>query len=323
MTHFVFGAAGLTGGALVKRMVSEGLDVRAVDMAPCPDGEISHIPWFDVDIRDPAALAELPLEAGDMVHHLAARQYHVAVPKGDRDVYFQDVNVVGTQNILALMAERQCRDMVYFSTDMVYGIAKMTPVPTDARQQPIGPYGRSKALSELLVNEYRKEGMNITVFRPRMIVGPGRLGVLTKLFRLIKTGLPVPMIGNGSNHYQMISVFDCVSAVMLAIEHGVPNKAFNLGSENPPQVRDLLAGLIRHVGSRSFLIPTPAMMVKTVLSIMDSAGVTLMYPEQFLIADIDCRVDVAATKSALNWSPEYDDQDMLIASYDEYVRREL
>ena len=45
-----------------------------------------------------------------------------------------------------------------------------------------------------------------------------------------------------------------------------------------------------------------------------------MYPEQFRIADMDCRVDVEATKSALNWAPVHDDRSMLIASYDEYLR---
>ncbi|MBT4939377.1 MAG: NAD(P)-dependent oxidoreductase, partial [Rhodospirillaceae bacterium] len=64
---------------------------------------------------------------------------------------------------------------------------------------------------------------------------------------------------------------------------------------------------------------TPAMAVKMVLTGLDHAGVPLMYPEQFRIADIDCRVDVENTKSVLQWSPKFKDQDMLIAAYDEYL----
>ena len=45
-----------------------------------------------------------------------------------------------------------------------------------------------------------------------MIIGPGRLGLLKKLFFLIKNNLPVPMIGSGKNRYQFISVFDCADA---------------------------------------------------------------------------------------------------------------
>ncbi len=35
-------------------------------------------------------------------------------------------------------------------------------------------------------------------FPPRLIIGPGRLGILEKLFKLINYNLPVPMIGSWS-----------------------------------------------------------------------------------------------------------------------------
>jgi dTDP-glucose 4,6-dehydratase len=319
MTHFVFGAAGLTGNMLVERLLTESQDVCAVDLAPRPPGASANATWVDLDICSADALRQLPLKAGDTVHHLAARQYHLSVPSKNRDGFFCDVNVEGTRNILALMADRGCQQMVFFSTDMVYGIPVSTPVPVDAPHCPIGPYGKSKALAEELITKYRGNGFNVTIFRPRLIIGPGRMGVLAKLFRLIKAGLPVPLIGGGANHYQMISVADCVTAVIQAMHHGVPNMTFNLGSEDPPNIRQLLRGLIAHAGSRSFLVPTPAMAVKMVLTGLDHAGVPLMYPEQFRIADIDCRVDVENTKSVLQWSPKFKDQDMLIAAYDEYL----
>jgi dTDP-glucose 4,6-dehydratase len=83
--------------------------------------------------------------------------------------------------------------------------------------------------------------LNATIFRPRLIAGAGRLGILVKLFELIRRGLPVPMIGNGTNRYQMVAVEDCVSAALLAVE-GCPTGPFNLGSDAPPMVRDLLGG---------------------------------------------------------------------------------
>ena len=70
--------------------------------------------------------------------------------------------------------------------------------------------------------------MNISLFRPRLIIGPGRLGILEKLFKLIDWNLPVPMIGSGRNPYQFISVFDCAEAARLAWKAGVPNEAHSL-----------------------------------------------------------------------------------------------
>jgi nucleoside-diphosphate-sugar epimerase len=111
--------------------------------------------------------------------------------------------------------------------------------------------------------------MNISLFRPRLIIGPGRLGILEKLFKLIDWNLPVPMIGSGRNPYQFISVFDCAEAARLAWKAGVPNEAYNLGSLNPPPVRKLLGDLIKHAGSKSILVPTPGWAVKRTLDLLD------------------------------------------------------
>ncbi|OWK24487.1 hypothetical protein AJ87_21295 [Rhizobium yanglingense] len=86
-------------------------------------------------------------------------------------------------------------------------------------QRPIGPYGRSKVGAErLLMQACREFGLHATIFRPRLIAGAGRLGILTKLFRLIRAGLPIPLIGAGKNRYQMIAVEDCVAAALAAVE---------------------------------------------------------------------------------------------------------
>ncbi len=319
MTHFIVGAAGLTGATLAARLLADGEDVAGVDMAPKTARLPDALPWYQLDIRDVEALARLPFAAGDTVHHLAARQYHAGVPMRRRKAYFREVNLEGTRNVLQAMGASGCDRLIFFSTDMVYGIPERTPVHADAPLRPIDAYGESKALAEGLITEARVAGMNVTVFRPRLIVGPGRLGILTKLFWLIERGLPVPMIGNGANHYQMISVADCVTAVLRAVSHGVPNMTFNLGSDHPPMVRELLRSLIDHAGSSSILVPTPSAAVKAALGVLDRIGLTLMYPEQFQIADIDCRVDIVATKTALDWAPEFDDRDMLIAAFDSYV----
>ena len=180
---------------------------------------------------------------------MAANQYHTKVPK-NREEYFRSVNTEGTRNLLAMMEQKGCTKYIIFSTDMTYGKPHYLPVDTKHPQNPFGPYGQSKLLSEQLCRKYRAKGMNITIFRPRMIMGPGRAGILLKLFKLIDYNLPVPTVGNGHNHYQMISVFDCVSAVLCAIDNGIPNKEYNLGSENAPDVRALLQNTIRYSDSR-------------------------------------------------------------------------
>jgi dTDP-glucose 4,6-dehydratase len=133
------------------------------------------------------------------------------------------------------------------------------------------------------------------------------------------------MIGNGSNHYQFVSVYDCARAAICAYLKGIPNSAYNLGSQNPPPVRELLAALIKEAGSKSVLVSTPAGLGKLALTALDLIGMPLMDPEQYLIADEDCIVDISRALRELDWTPRHRDEEMLIQAYNEYrrVTREL
>ncbi|MNL45409.1 hypothetical protein D3C87_1680540 [compost metagenome] len=135
--------------------------------------------------------------------------------------------------------------------------------------------------------------------------------------------LPVPMIGSGKVPYQFISVFDCAEAARLAWKGGVPNEAYNLGSDSPPSVRELLGNLIKHAGSKSFLLPTPAFAVKQTLALFDLINKPIMDPEQYLIADEMCVRETDKMKRELGWRAEFNDGDMLIAAYDEYRAKKM
>jgi dTDP-glucose 4,6-dehydratase len=268
------------------------------------------------DIREQRDVAKLDLGPDDIVFHLAARQFHAGVPRQKRDEWFADVNVGGTRCLLKAMAIGSSRRIVFFSTDMTYGIPDNTPVSPDHPQRPIGPYGRSKVEAERLMNQASREfGLKATIFRPRLISGLGRLGILTKLFKLIRSSLPVPLIGNGRNRYQLVAVEDCVTAALAAVRQDCPSGPFNLGSSDPPTVRELLRELIRRAGSRSVLVPTPAALLQPALSLLDRAGLTLLYPEQFAIADIDYILDTNSTTARLGWTPQRNDMDIITDAY--------
>lgn len=126
------------------------------------------------------------------------------------------------------------------------------------------------------------------------------------------------MIGDGTNHYQMVSVQDCVDADLLAVARGIPNEVYNLGSKDPPTVRELLEKLISRAQSRSRLYSTPGGIVKAVLGLMDRCGLTILYKEQYAIADIDYVVDIAKTEKELHWQPKYRDEDILFQAFDGY-----
>lgn len=316
--HIVIGGSGFTGTYLVRALLAQQQQVHTVDLQALPEELRGRVVHHQMDILDTAALARVPLNEGDIVYHLAARQFHSDVPSQDQDAWFAEVNVNGTANVLAWMRKLQQPRLVYTSTDMVYGMPDCLPVPPTHRRNPLGPYGRSKAASEQLCESARGEGYLITILRPRMIVGPGRFGILTKLFRLMDLGLPVPTIGSGRNRYQMIAVEDVVSAILLAVDKRFPPVALSLGSGDAPPVRQLLRNTIKRSGSRSIVVPIPAWPLKLVLSLLEKLGKPLLHREQYQIADVNYVVDINPTIHALDWQPSRNDEDMLVGAYKYY-----
>jgi dTDP-glucose 4,6-dehydratase len=318
MRHVIIGGDGFVGRQLAADLLAMGEQVVVADIAiPAPEstGRLTRVP---LDVTSPASFAALPLRPDDMVYNLAAKMLSPLQVRARRHAFFWPVNFHGVENLLARMEEAGATRLVQFTTDMIYGHTHDIPKREDARKEPLGEYGRSKLATEQLCERWRAKGFSISIFRPRLIIGPGRLGILAKLFRLIDLNLPVPMIGGGANPYQFISVYDCASACIAAWKADVPNAAYNLGSNAPPPVRTLLGELIREAGSRSVLMPTPAPLVKLALGLFDRVNLPIMDPEQYLIADETCILDTGAALRDLGWQPLHRDEDMLKAAYREY-----
>lgn len=318
MRHIIIGGDGFVGRHLTARLADMGESVVVGDIVKSPLDIYARVPFMTVDVTRPETFAALELAPDDMVYNLSARMLSPLQPRAKRHDFFFPVNTMGTENILKWMEARRAHRLVHYTTDMVYGHSKVVPQTEDHPCAPLGEYGLSKLVTEEMCARYRERGFRVSIFRPRLIIGPGRLGILGKLFRLVDMNLPVPMIGAGRNPYQFVSVFDCAEAALLAWKAGVPNGVYNLGSDDPPPVRDLLKRLVREAQSRSILLPTPASLVKLTLGTLDRLDMPLMDPEQYLIADEDCLLDCSKAKREIGWQPKHRDDDMLIAAYREY-----
>ncbi len=322
MKHIITGGNGFLGTELAKRLLAKGeqvliIDIEKTEESPIyPDAEFIHM-----DIRFREGWKRIDIDKDDIIYHFAAKLLMPILPRKERTEYFWSHLYDGTEVLLEhLEKNTECRKIVYYTTDMVYGHTVFHPRKEDHPREPVGPYGEAKYKSELLCEDYRKRGFNITIFRPRLIIGEGRLGILESLFKLVDRNLPVPMIGNGKNFYQFVSVGDCAESCIKAVEKGCPNEEYHVGSPNPPTVRELLTSLINEANSKSILIPTWAPAVKFTLDLLDRAGIPLMDPEQYLIADETCVLDVSKSKEELGWESTEGDTEMLIEAYRSYRR---
>lgn len=311
----ITGSAGLVGRELMDRLTAAGQAVRGVDLATTAASAGAELARGD--LLDPAACRRA-CEGITAVIHTAARQYHSGLPKWGRERFFA-ANADMTRNLAGAAAAAGVKQFVMVSSDMVYGLPPGRPLTERDEPHPIGPYGRSKLASERICADARSPGLRVTILRPRLIIGPGRLGVLKRLFDRIRLGQRVPILGPGGQRYQMVSVSDVADACILAAQNPC-DETLNLGSADPPAVRDLLADLIRRAGSRSRLLSLPRRMARAALWSLHAVRMAPLVPEQFRIADVDYVLDTARAGQALGWRPQLTDADMLWSAYQTYVR---
>jgi len=311
----LIGGAGLTGLKIAEELIEMNISKSNIIIADLKNSlrKINlQVTLIECDISKNI----IPkFKKDDVIIHLAARQYHTKIPKRNQLDWFREVNVVGTKNIINQCIKFNVKGLIYFSTDMVYGIPNYIPLNSAHPKTPIGPYGKSKLEAEMICIESRKRGLPITILRPRLIMGKGRLGIMEKLFKAISLNRPVPLIGRGNNCYQMVSVEDCSKAAILSVKYNFPNCELNLGSEVGPNIKKLLNFLIHTVNSKSILIPLPAFPLKIILTILEKIGLPILHKEQYKIADKNYIVDISDTYSKIRWKPKQSDTDMIVEAY--------
>ena len=123
--------------------------------------------------------------------------YHnvAQVPLAKDKALFQSVNVRGTQNMLEAARGEGVAKVVYTSSSAVFGAPRNNPVTEDTPPAPGEAYGRAKHDGEALCRQYAERGLDVTIIRPRTIMGHGRLGIFQILFEWIREGRNVPVLG--------------------------------------------------------------------------------------------------------------------------------
>ncbi len=312
----ITGAAGLLGSALLSELSGRGEVLRGTDIRPMAGDSHCDLQFLQSDLLDEDACRRA-CEGVRVVVHTAALQHGPAMPRWGRRLFF-GANVRMTRDLVDAAIDRGVEHIVMVSSDMVYGIPRGRAFRESDAPSPIGPYGRSKLASEAVCEAARQHGVRVTVLRPRLIIGPGRIGVLKRLFDRIRAGRCVPLIGNGRNRYQMVSVADVAAACRLAVETRADG-AFNLGSDSPIPVEEMLCDVCRRAESGSRVRPTPASLVHAALWALHSVRLSPLTPEQFRIANVDYVLDTSRAREELGWTPRDSDAEMLWQAYQSYV----
>ncbi len=268
----VTGAAGFLRSTLVERLLSRRDTIVAVDnfntyydpqikrrnisLALRNDRYTIH----NMDIGDqPALLGLFDAEHPDVVVHLAARA-GVRPSLEDPNLYHR-VNIIGSQHILDACREYKPSHLVFASSSSVYGGSTDIPfLETDPVMCPISPYAATKRMNELMAHVYSHTyGVNVTMLRFFTVYGPRQRPdmAIHKFTRLIDSGLPVPMFGDGTTERDYTYIDDCIDGVIKAIDTPFKYEIFNFGEHHTTSLRDLIALIGKHVGKEPVIDPQP------------------------------------------------------------------
>lgn len=234
----VTGGTGFVGGYVVNALLRAGHDPRILSRNPDAARSRFNRPVSAVagDVSDGAALGRA-FSGCDAVVHL------VGIIDESEGLTFDAVHRQGTENVVEAMKKTGVRRLLHMSA-----MGSSADAPS--------AYGRSKAAGE---EAARRSGLDVTIFRPSIVFGPGD-GFVTLLARIVRLSpLFVPVIGPGTVRFMPVSVREV--ARIFADALGKPEsigKVFEIGGPETLTMNEIyreIAAALGKPGKRLVHLP--------------------------------------------------------------------
>ena len=245
----VTGGSGYYGTVVADRFLARGDKVRIFDLEAPTDPTDAEVVIGDVRDRDALRAA---CDGVDVIMNNVAQ-----VPLAKDHELFWTVNVVGTANVLLAARDAGVDKVVHTSSSAIFGIPEHNPVDESTPGRPLEAYGQAKLHAEVLCHEAAaRDGVDVTIVRPRTILGHGRLGIMAILFEFVAEGAPVFVFGKGDNRYQFVHANDLADASIRAADRPGPT-TYNIGAREMGTMRETLQALVDHAATGSSVRSLP------------------------------------------------------------------
>jgi nucleoside-diphosphate-sugar epimerase len=311
----VTGGSGFFGSCLADGLLKNDYHVKILDKEDWHGaGTLKNTEFIKADIRDKNSINKA-LENIDYIFHNAAI---LPISRSNKNIFWK-INVLGTRNVLEAALCNAVKKVVFISSSAVYGIPKELPITEKTEFNPICNYGRSKAEAERVCNEFRGKGLDITILRPRTIIGKSRLGIFQILYSWIADNKNVYIIGRGNNLFQDLGINDLINACILCLQEECKNEDFNLGADKFETLEQEVWGLIDYAKSSSKVIPIPAGFARLILRGMDFLNLIPFTSWHYMTFDKSFYFDSSKAKKMLGWYPKASGSEMFKEGYDWYL----
>lgn len=258
-TYLVTGGAGFIGSSLADFLLKKDCKVVVIDnFCDFYDPSIKrnnvkdnldnpNYKLYEIDLRCKSDVEKVFRENKiDVVIHLAAMAG--VRPSIENPILYQEVNCIGTQNLLEVMKEYGVKNLVMASSSSVYGNNKKVPFKeTDIVDYAISPYAATKKSNEVMTHVYHKLfNMNVIMLRFFTVYGPRQRPdlAINKFTRLMLNDEEVTMFGDGTTSRDYTYIDDIVSGIYSSINYVLNNndvyEIVNLGNSSPISLKEMI-----------------------------------------------------------------------------------
>ena len=237
MLTLVTGSTGFIGSHLCRALTAAGHEVRAFHR---PNSSLLLLKNLDVehcigDITQPDCLADA-LKGVEVVFHTAAK---LGIPR-DPDLMYA-ITVGGTKKVLNAARAAGVRRVIHTSTVAALGVPEKSHrkniAPPELNEYHTWnfpakwwPYGHSKYLAEMEVQNAVANGLDAIIVNPALVIGAGDINrVGGNAIIKAAQGILIAVPPGGLN---VVHIDDVVRGHLLALERGRTGERYILGGQN-------------------------------------------------------------------------------------------
>lgn len=261
-TYLVTGGAGFIGSNIVKELLQTKQKVRVLDNFATGKREnlfeFKNNPDFELIEGDLRSFHVVRTAVKDMDYIL----HQGALPSVPRSIHdpltTNDVNILGTLNILEAAKEFEVKRVVYASSSSIYGDNETLPKTEDMPVNPLSPYSLSKYTGEQYCRIFtRIYGLETVCLRYFNVFGPNQdptsqySAVIPKFISLMSEGKWPVIYGDGTQSRDFTYVSNIVAANLLACTiEGIGGELFNIACGQSYTLLHLVDALNRIMGTK-------------------------------------------------------------------------
>jgi len=296
----ITGANGFVGQVLLKRMASDGWQVRGTvrsskQLASLPIGvQAVQIESIAADTDWTNALAGV-----DAVVHLAARVHVMNDTASDPLSAFRQVNVEGTERLALMAATTGIKRFVYISSIKVNGEGREEPFTEHDITAPEDPYGISKWEAEQVLHKVAKDtGLEVVILRPPLVYGPGVKANFFSLLKLLDRAIPLPL-SSINNLRSLIYVGNLVDAISICITHPMSvGQTYLVSDGEDVSTPELIRRVAAALGRPARLFPFPPFLMRFAGRFFGKTDAV-----ERLVSSLT--IDSSKIRRELGWKPPY------------------